>query len=192
MTVTHEDITRYFMTIPEAVQLVIQAGAMAKGGEIFILDMGDAVKIMDLAENVIRLSGYVPHVDIDIVVTGLRPGEKLYEELLLDEEGIAKTAHDNIYVGQPVPPAPELAKVLDRGEDALYKEIKEVCGKSDKDVKKWLHKMVPNYVNGNGKIRYHDEEEYDKVTARDTVKDMLSHDDEYDTGTVLLSHAGSE
>lgn len=183
VTVTHEDITRYFMTIPEAVQLVIQAGAMAKGGEIFILDMGDAVKIMDLAENVIRLSGYVPHVDIDIVVTGLRPGEKLYEELLLDEEGIAKTAHDNIYVGQPVPLAPELAKVLERGEDALYKEIKEVCGKSDKDVKKWLHKMVPNYVNGNDKIRY---------DTSDTGTGVLSHDDEYDTETVLLSHAGAE
>ena len=104
VTVTHPDIIRYFMTIPEAAQLVIQAGGMAKGGEIFILDMGKPVKILDLAEKLIRLSGYEPYKDIDITFTGLRPGEKLYEELLLDcEGGCEKTAHELIYIGSPTP-----------------------------------------------------------------------------------------
>lgn len=102
VTVTHPDIIRYFMTIPEAVRLVIQAGAMAKGGEIFILDMGEPVKIVDLARDLIKLSGFEPDEDIEIVFTGLRPGEKLYEELLLSEEGIQTTAFRQIYVGQPL------------------------------------------------------------------------------------------
>ena len=101
VTVTHKDIIRYFMTIPEAAQLVIQAGAMAKGGEIFILDMGDPVKIDDLARDLIKLSGYEPDVDIKIVYTGLRPGEKLYEELLTSEEGLTHTRHEKILVGKP-------------------------------------------------------------------------------------------
>ena len=102
VTVTDERIIRYFMTIPEAVSLVLQAGCYADGGEIFVLDMGKPVKILDMAENMIKLSGYKPYEDIDIKITGLRPGEKLYEELLMDEEGLQKTRNELIFVGQPI------------------------------------------------------------------------------------------
>ena len=90
------------MTIPEAVSLVLEAGAIAKGGEIFVLNMGEPVKILDLAENLIKLSGFEPNVDIKIEITGLRPGEKLYEEILMDEEGLTSTKKDKIYIGQPI------------------------------------------------------------------------------------------
>ncbi|MDR0880547.1 MAG: polysaccharide biosynthesis protein [Clostridioides sp.] len=102
VTVTHPMIIRYFMTIPEAVGLVIQAGAMAKGGEIFVLDMGEPVKILDLATNLIKFSGLEPDVDIKIEFTGLRPGEKLYEELLMAEEGLISTEHKKIFIGKPI------------------------------------------------------------------------------------------
>lgn len=102
VTVTHPDIIRYFMTIPEAVSLVMQAGAYAKGGEIFVLDMGEPVKIAELAKNLIRLSGYTLGVDMEIEYTGLRPGEKLYEELLIADEGLQKTENDLIYIGEPI------------------------------------------------------------------------------------------
>lgn len=148
VTVTHPDICRYFMTIPEAVQLVIQAGAMAQGGEIFILDMGDPVRIMDLAENIIRLSGFEPYEDIDIKITGLRPGEKLYEELLLAEEGIKTTSHNKIYVGHPVPPSPALTALLDT-PDGMEKSVRDIVTGSDDAIKEWLHELVPNYSRGS-------------------------------------------
>ena len=101
VTVTHENMIRYFMTIPEAVQLILQAGALARGGEIFVLDMGDPVRILDLAETLVRLSGFQPYTDIDIVITGMRPGEKLFEELLTAEEGVNATTHERIFVAKP-------------------------------------------------------------------------------------------
>jgi len=101
VTVTHPEMTRYFMTIPEAVQLVIQAGALVRGGEIFVLDMGEPVKIVDLARSMIILSGYEPGKDIEIVFTGVRPGEKLHEELLTAGEGVNATSHERIFIARP-------------------------------------------------------------------------------------------
>ena len=103
VTVTHPEIIRYFMTIPEAVSLVMQAGTYANGGEIFVLDMGAPVKIDELARNLIKLSGLRPDVDIPIVYTGLRPGEKLFEEKLMEEEGMQKTPNELIHIGNPIP-----------------------------------------------------------------------------------------
>ncbi len=102
LTVTHPEVVRYFMTIPEAVSLVLEAGAMGAGGEIFVLDMGSPIKILELAENLIKLAGFIPYEDIEIVFTGLRPGEKLYEELLMDEEGLNKTDNKKIFIGSPI------------------------------------------------------------------------------------------
>jgi len=113
--VTHPEVMRYFMTIPEATQLVLQAGSMGRGGEIFLLDMGAPVKIVYLAEELIRLSGLKPYEDIDIIFTGLRPGEKLFEELLLDSEGIMATSHEKIRVAKACPVQHEnLLKKLER------------------------------------------------------------------------------
>jgi len=127
VTVTHKDIIRYFMTIPEAVSLVLQAGAYAHGGEIFVLDMGEPVRIYDLAYNLIRLSGYTPNVDIKIEITGLRPGEKLYEEMLMAEEGLQETANKKIHIGKPIEMNDEeFAQKLDELYKAAYEETKEM------------------------------------------------------------------
>lgn len=123
ITITHPDITRYFMTIPEASQLVIQAGSIAKGGEIFILDMGEPVRIMDLARDLIELSGLEPEKDIDIEIVGLRPGEKLYEELVMKEEMVRKTQHEKIFIGSPVfANEQELTRELKKLEHLLFRE----------------------------------------------------------------------
>ena len=144
VTVTHEDVVRYFMTISEAAQLVIQAGSIAKGGEIFILDMGEPVKICDLALDLIKLSGLKPYVDIDIQFTGLRPGEKLYEELLTEEEGITRTAHNKIYIGAP---AQINYKILRNNLMILEKKL---AGCASDNVRTLLCNLVPTYnINGN-------------------------------------------
>lgn len=127
VTVTHPDIIRYFMTIPEAVSLVLQAGAYAHGGEIFILDMGEPVKIDDLAKNLIRLSGYTLGVDMEIEYTGLRPGEKLFEELLMDEEGLQNTANKLIHIGKPIEiDAESFFEKLNDLKKSVYEETDEV------------------------------------------------------------------
>ena len=139
VTVTHPEITRYFMTISEAVSLVLQAGVYAKGGEIFVLDMGEPVKIDTLARNLIRLSGYKPDEDIEIRYIGLRPGEKLYEEKLMAEEGMKKTANDLIYIGSPI----------DFNIEKFLEQLVELaeCGyKNAKDIKQIVARMVPTYT----------------------------------------------
>lgn len=139
VTVTHPDIIRYFMTIPEAVSLVLQAGAYAKGGEIFVLDMGEPVKIADLAKNLIRFSGFKVGEDIEIKYTGLRPGEKLYEELLMDEEGLQATDNNLIHIGKPI----------DMNEAVFMKQLKELKAASEKDskaIRQMVKEMVPTYV----------------------------------------------
>ena len=138
VTVTHPDIIRYFMTIPEAVSLVLQAGAFAKGGEIFVLDMGEPVKILDLAKNLIKLSGYKVDEDIAIEFIGLRPGEKMYEELLMDEEGLKETANRMIYVGKPIEYD---VNVFEK----QLQHLKEVSKDEKADIRELVKEIVPTY-----------------------------------------------
>ena len=138
VTVTHPDIVRYFMTIPEAVSLVLQAGVNAEGGEIFVLDMGQPVKIAELAQNLIRWSGFEVDTDIKIKYTGLRPGEKLYEEILMDEEGLQSTENERIHIGKPIEfDEEEFLKDLEELYQSAYAETDH--------MKKIVKKIVPTY-----------------------------------------------
>lgn len=139
ITVTHPDIIRYFMTIPEAVSLVLQAGAYAKGGEIFVLDMGEPVKILNLAKNLIRLSGLKLGEDIEIKFTGLRPGEKLYEELLMDEEGLQETKNKLIHIGKPI-------EIDETRFFCQLRDLKAATEQESLEIKKLIQEVVPTYV----------------------------------------------
>ena len=141
VTVTHKDITRFFMTIPEAVQLILQAVTYAKGGEIFVLDMGEPVKIYDLAVSLIKLLGYEPNVDIPIEITGLRPGEKLYEEILMSEEGLTSTKHDKIFISKPM--HMEMAELEEKLN--VLKELEYNEKYSNENIKNVMKEVVPTY-----------------------------------------------
>ncbi len=139
VTVTDANMVRYFMTIPEAVSLVLQAGAYAKGGEIFVLDMGEPVKIMELAQNLIKLSGFRVGEDIEIKITGLRPGEKLYEEMLMAEEGMKDTANKMIHIGQPI-------QIDEEKFMKQLEELKEYVVREPEDIREYVRKIAPTYV----------------------------------------------
>ena len=165
VTVTDKDVIRYFMTIPEAVSLVIEAGVLAKGGEIFVLDMGDPVKIDDLARKLIKLSGYVPGRDIQIQYTGLRPGEKKYEEMLMSEEGLQETENARIHIGKPlVFDGDAFLERLNGLYDAAYSE--------SEDMKEIVAEMVPTYH-----IREEDRER-DRHKLDEKYKHIYSSDKE--------------
>jgi FlaA1/EpsC-like NDP-sugar epimerase len=154
VTVTHKEMSRYFMTIPEAAQLVLQAGGIGQGGEIFVLDMGEPVKVLDLAVDTIILSGLKPYEDIDIVVTGIRPGEKLFEELAVAEEQLAKTLHPKIYIGKIATYSAE------RVTEAL-RHLEALSGRGDdRMVRRYLGDFLPEAnLNGNSRIEKTDEDE---------------------------------
>ncbi len=164
VTVTHKEITRFFMTIPEAVGLVLQAMTYAKGGEVFVLDMGEPVKIYDLAVSLIKLSGLQPDVDIPIEITGLRPGEKLYEELLMSEEGLEHTRHNKIFVAEPLDiPAEEVNKRVE-----MLREFVQTENHTMEEIKKVVKKAVPTFVEAEEKnkkiINY--KQELEEIEAR--------------------------
>jgi len=169
VTVTHPNMVRYFMTIPEAVQLVIQAGALTRGGEVFVLDMGKPVKIVELARDLIRLSGLTPDEDIKILYTGVRPGEKLYEEILTNEEGISATRHNRIFVGRPADPG------LDKLQ-FMVRKLEQVMARKDttnqvKEIKELLKQIVPSFQSEpaqDEKIRP------DLYPGRETDQDAVS------------------
>jgi FlaA1/EpsC-like NDP-sugar epimerase len=147
ITVTHPEITRYFMTIPEAAQLILQAGAMGQGGEIFLLDMGSPIKIVDLARDLIRLSGFEPDVDIPIEFIGLRPGEKLYEELITEGEGIVPTEHQKIMVLRPEYPD---AAEMEARHARLARDVEELAAlaeaRAGEGIREKLKAMVPEFA----------------------------------------------
>ena len=169
VTVTHKEITRFFMTIPEAVSLVLQAMSYAKGGEIFVLDMGEPVKIYDLAVSLIKLSGLEPNVDIPIEITGLRPGEKLYEELLMSEEGLQTTAHNKIFIGKPSDITYEqMLKKLGKLEEIIQDENISV-----NRIKDTMKQVVPTYKEPeeiNLKVEKH---EIENKSSLEIIKDTI-------------------
>lgn len=169
VTVTHKEITRFFMTIPEAVSLVLQAMSYAKGGEIFVLDMGEPVKIYDLAVSLIKLSGLEPNVDIPIEITGLRPGEKLYEELLMSEEGLQTTAHNKIFIGKPSDITYEqMLKKLGKLEEIIQNENISV-----NKIKDTMKRVVPTYKEPeeiNLKVEKH---EIENKSSLEIIKDTI-------------------
>lgn len=169
VTVTHKEITRFFMTIPEAVSLVLQAMSYAKGGEIFVLDMGEPVKIYDLAVSLIKLSGLEPNVDIEIKITGLRPGEKLYEELLMSEEGLQTTAHNKIFIGKPSDITYEqMLKKLGKLEEIIQDENISV-----NRIKDTMKQVVPTYKEPeeiNLKVEKH---EIENKSSLEIIKDTI-------------------
>jgi FlaA1/EpsC-like NDP-sugar epimerase len=165
VTVTHPEMIRYFMTIPEASQLVIQAGAYATGGEVFVLDMGKPVKIDNLARDLIRLSGYEPGKDIEITYIGIRPGEKLYEELLTAEEGLTSTKHDRIFVGQPG----------DYDKTQLELELNKMANAVNEGqaaIRRLLHHLVPTFRNPDveGPERAAGMEEMERMEGMESTK----------------------
>ena len=172
VTVTHKEITRFFMTIPEAVSLVLQAMSYAKGGEIFVLDMGEPVKIYDLAVSLIKLSGLEPNVDIPIEITGLRPGEKLYEELLMSEEGLQTTAHNKIFIGKPSDITYEqMLKKLGKLEEIIQDENISV-----NKIKDTMKQVVPTYKEPeeiNLKVEKH---EIENKSSLEIIKDTIEKD----------------
>lgn len=168
VTVTHKEITRFFMTIPEAVGLVLQAMSYAKGGEIFVLDMGEPVKIYDLAVSLIKLTGLEPDVDIPIKITGLRPGEKLYEELLMKEEGLTSTEHNKIFIGKP-------CSITNEELENKMEELKELVIYEDttiEEIKQTMKRVVPTYKEANEVNKVTTIEEKTKIK---TIKNIISN-----------------
>lgn len=168
VTVTHKEITRFFMTIPEAVGLVLQAMSYARGGEIFVLDMGEPVKIYDLAVSLIKLTGLEPDVDIPIKITGLRPGEKLYEELLMKEEGLTSTEHNKIFIGKP-------CSITNEELENKMEELKELVIYEDttiEEIKQTMKRVVPTYKEANEVNKVTTIEEKTKIK---TIKNIISN-----------------
>ncbi len=172
VTVTDPNIIRYFMTIPEAVSLVLQAGAYAKGGEIFILDMGEPVRILDLAENLIKLSGYKVGEDIKIVFTGLRPGEKLYEEMLMNEEGMKDTANRQIHIGKPL-------EINEENFFVQLQRLKEAAYEESPAIRELVREIVPTYRRNTEVNRERIHEELEKQQKRmEAGHDDRTHESE--------------